>query len=289
MADPGFPDRGLDLVALAAVKSSVEPCGLCGGASHSFRHRFTAPPPGETDFGLPNYRRELWRCDNCGHVVNRHAMDLERIYSGAYATATYGDRRRQVFDRIMALPLDRSDNRHRVAEILAYAGEHTGALPRTLFDVGSGLAVFGAAMRAAGWQCAGIDPDPAAVRHANDVAGMTAICGDFMTASISGRFTLVTLNKVIEHVPNMVEMLARAAGLAAAGGIVYVEVPDGEAALSAGPEREEFFVEHHCAFSLTSLSLLAVRAGCRADLVRRLREPSGKFTLRAFLAPTASR
>ena len=32
--------------------------------------------------------------------------------------------------------------------------------------------------------------------------------------------------------------------------IVYLELPDGECAMQNSPGREEFFIEHYCAFSM---------------------------------------
>jgi hypothetical protein len=61
-------------------------------------------------------------------------------------------------------------------------------------------------------------------------------------------------------------------------------VPDGEAAAADGPGREEFFIEHWHAYSASSLALTAERAGFRLEELERLREPSTKFTLRAFLS-----
>jgi hypothetical protein len=83
-----------------------------------------------------------------------------------------------------------------------------------------------------------------------------------------------------------VAMLARSLDNVAEKGFVYVEVPDGPAAAAAGPEREEFFIEHLHAFSPASLALLADRAGFSLLRVERLHEPSTKFTLAAFLAPS---
>jgi hypothetical protein len=64
---------------------------------------------------------------------------------------------------------------------------------------------------------------------------------------------------------------------------VYVELPDGEGAATDGPGREEFFIEHLHVFSMASMCLLAARAGFSVQLAERLREPSGKFTLYAFM------
>lgn len=55
-------------------------------------------------------------------------------------------------------------------------------------------------------------------------------------------------------------------------------------AKNEGSEREEFFVDHLHVFSFNSISLLASRTNLKTLLVDRLREPSSKFTLRAFLS-----
>ena len=66
-------------------------------------------------------------------------------------------------------------------------------------------------------------------------------------------------------------------------GFVYLEVPDGESAAIEEKEREEFFIDHSHIFSLTSLSLLAKRANFSVQMLKRIHEPSGKYTLLAFL------
>ena len=107
---------------------------------------------------------------------------------------------------------------------------------------------------------------------------------DFMKSDDLGRFGLITLNKVLEHVPRPVAMLARTRHYLEPGGVVYVELPDTAAADDpAGPGREEFFIEHLFVFSPASLALLARRAGFDVQLLERIREPSGKYTVVAFL------
>jgi SAM-dependent methyltransferase len=268
-------------------------CPVTGATDWELLATFTAPPPVETDFGLSPYHRELWRSRGTGHVVNRHAMDLSALYEGDYWARTYGDDAavRRVFDRIMGLAADRSDNRGRVAFVDAYCRTHAPWAAeeggRSLLDVGSGLAVFPAAMQDAGWRAAALDPDPRAARHAETVAKVEGIVADFMTETPSRRFPLVTFNKVLEHVPDPVAMLARTTRLLTPGGLVYVELPDAEGALADpdGPAREEFAIEHYCAFSAVSYAMLAQRAGFRVEVLERLVEPSGKYSLRGFLRP----
>ena len=61
-----------------------------------------------------------------------------------------------------------------------------------------------------------------------------------------------------------------------------MEVPDGEVAYKDGPEREEFFIEHLHVFSLASTVIMANKAGFQVEAIQRLKEPSTKYTIRAF-------
>ncbi len=260
-------------------------CPVTGESAWRFLARFDAPPPVETDFGIADYRRELWQGERTGHVVNHHAMDLSQLYAGDYWDRTYGvDGVRRQFERIMALPPERSDNRGRVAYADAEARRLAPEAPRTLLDVGAGLAVFPAAMREAGWSATALDPDPRAADHAESVAGVEALTGTFGATRIDRRFGLVSFNKVLEHVPDPVPILASACDVLVPGGLVYIELPDAEGALADpdGPAREEFAIEHYCAFSAVSFAMLVRGAGLRLRTLERLVEPSGKYTLRGF-------
>jgi len=262
-----------------------KPCAFCGAIDWKFRASFDAPPPGETDFGLPDYHRSLWQCGSCLHVINHHTMDLSELYTSAYWDRTYGgDRMAATYDRIMALPHGQSDNRARVERICSWCRDAGSPRRHTLLDVGSGLAVFPAVMQMAGWQATALDPDERGATHAQEKAGVAAIAGDFMTVQAEGSFGLISFNKVLEHVTDPFGLLARASRFLDADGVVYVELPDGEAALKDSAGREEFFVEHYDAYSMASIVILAQKAGFRCDLAERVREPSGKYTLRAFLS-----
>lgn len=270
---------------------------MCGAGRLERVFSYDRPPEGEVRFRFSNpddYRRDVLRCALCGHFLSIHTMDVTDLYSGEYVSATYGDDGlRPSFDRVNALPPERSDNVGRVRRILEFASRLIVAparesRPPSVLDVGSGLCVFLYRMKQAGWAGTALDRDPRQVAHARDVVGVEAVCGDLLREPGLGRFDLVTFNKVLEHVDDPIALLAKTGDHLLPDGAVYVEVPDGEVAASDGPGREEFFIDHPHVFSAVSLALLARRAGFIVRELERLREPSMKYTLRAFLTSRAS-
>lgn len=267
---------------------------MCGEGLFAPAFRYGAPPEGEVRFrfsGSRAYDRTVYRCARCGHFLSVHEMDDIALYEGDYVDSTYGaGGLRRAFEKVTALPPERSDNAGRVRRILRYAADHVDGPARegrapSVLDVGSGLCVFLHRMREAGWDGIALDRDDRQVAHAREVVGVRAVRADLMDGPDLGRSDLVTFNKVLEHVREPIPLLAAARPYVGPGGAVYVEVPDGETAAADGPDREEFFIDHHHVFSAASLALLALRAGFRVSELDRLREPSAKYTLRAFLRP----
>jgi SAM-dependent methyltransferase len=255
---------------------------MCGGKKLKSVFVYDKPMEGETIFKIDGenpYEREVKCCEKCGHFICVQKEDLSDFYEGEYVRGTYGQKLKDNFDRIVALPEDQSDNAGRVKRIDDFAG---GREKRTVLDVGAGLGVFLHRMKQAGWEGVALDPDKQACKHIRDVVGIKTICTDFMEAGEIGKFDVVTFNKVLEHVKDPAAMLVKAQEYVKPGGLIYVEVPDGELAVEEGMGREEFFLGHWHIFSVDSLKLLFKQAGLEVVSIDRLREPSGKFTVWAF-------
>ena len=94
----------------------------------------------------------------------------------------------------------------------------------------------------------------------------------------------ITLNKVIEHVPNPELFLKNAKKLLTKNGYIYLEVPDGVRASSSkeGKNREEFFLDHLHIFSLESLKNCLVKNNFKILSIKNIKENSGKYTIYAF-------
>jgi 2-polyprenyl-3-methyl-5-hydroxy-6-metoxy-1,4-benzoquinol methylase len=265
---------------------------MCGGNDLVVRFTYSEPPPLETRFPLASvaiYWREIHCCRQCGHYLEWFEPDQGALYSGEYVSSLYQDVDgiKRTFDKINALPPDRSDNIGRVCFVDAFCrgrfkADFLGSRRPRLLDVGAGLGVFPFRMKAAGWDCTTIDMDPRLVEHHHRVVGVDGMMADVRRVEGLGTFDLITFNKVLEHVADPTEMLASAGRLLAPGGLVYVELPDGEAAEIEGKEREEYLLGHMHVFSYASFALLIARAGFEVLMCERLREPSTKFTLRGF-------
>jgi 2-polyprenyl-3-methyl-5-hydroxy-6-metoxy-1,4-benzoquinol methylase len=253
---------------------------------------YDKPPQGEINLKVDHYHREIWQNSMSRHYISTHEMDTSALYAGEYVNANYKDASgvRATFERIINLPVERSDNKPRAKRVDEFARNYfteMGYSPEkfSLMDVGSGLAVFPYEMKQRGWQVTALDPDDRAVEHARDYVGVDAIHGDFFYVSPNGLFDIISFNKVLEHVEDPIAMLKKSQDYLHSGGLVYIEVPDGEMASQdpLGKGREEFFIDHLHVFSFTSLVMLAQCAGFAPILVERLQEPSTKYSLRAFL------
>ena len=264
-------------------------CPMCGSGM-ALHFTYTEPPPLETRFPLARgalYWREIHRCGKCGHYLEWFGPDQRALYCGEYVSTLYRDRDgiKRTFDKISTLPPEKSDNLGRVRHVDTFSRRHwqggEGLAPR-LLDVGAGLGVFPFRMKEAGWDCVAVDMDERLAAHHREIVGVEAIVGDVKTIDGIGKFELITFNKVLEHVPDPVAMLASAARLLKPNGLVYIELPDGEAAEIEGKEREEFLLGHIHVFSFASYALLIANAGFELTACERLREPSTKFTLRGF-------
>ena len=265
---------------------TATPCKFCG-AAQKFVASFTKPPKGETLFNMLPYYRSLWQCTRCWHIVNLHNFDFNfHVYGGNYVNNTYGETIKSKFKQIMALAPEKSDNRQRVERINLFFAKASRHMDRSCLDVGSGLGVFPAVMKESGWKCLSVEPDIRAASLIEELVGVTANSENFTQTENLGKFDLISFNKVLEHVRNPAEMLSHAISFLNFSGVIYIELPDGESALSnEGPQREEFFIEHFDAYSTSSTKLLLKAATLTPLKIERIYEPSGKYTLCAFAQP----
>ena len=161
-----------------------------------------------------------------------------------------------------ALLESRKEQQHRACMFL------TDQSPGRLLDVGCGDGTFLHKMQARGWKVDGVDFDRKAIENARVRYNLELRHGDLASAAFaSSTFDAVTLNHVIEHVPDPAGLLAEALRVLKGGGRLVVITPNAsslghrlfkEAWLGLDPPR------HLQVFSPQTLRTCAERAGVRS-------------------------
>lgn len=264
---------------------------MCSQDNLEKKFSYDAPLDIEKNFSIAsqgNYWREMYCCKNCGHFLENFDRDQNALYSEEYVSSTYQDLAgiKKAFDRINSLSPSESDNIARAKYVDGFCKNYFNnnlSSDLSLLDVGAGLGVFPFQMKRRGWECTAIDMDERLVRHHREVVGIKSFCGDLRRQSSLGFYNLITFNKVLEHISNPLEVLAYAGKLLSNNGLIYVELPDGEAAAIEGKSREEFLIGHIHVFSFSSFALLAQKSGFQLICCERIREPSSKYTLRGLM------
>jgi SAM-dependent methyltransferase len=125
-------------------------------------------------------------------------------------------------------------------------------------------------MRAAGWDVAGLEPDPAARAFAES-AGLTVSEGPLTTGLFPPEsFDAVTMNHVIEHLHEPREVLREIVRVLRPGGTVWVATPNGAALGLARYERRWWPLDpprHLVLFTPDALRHAFLEAGF-AEIVR---------------------
>ncbi|HVZ91911.1 MAG TPA: class I SAM-dependent methyltransferase [Rhizomicrobium sp.] len=156
---------------------------------------------------------------------------------------------------------------------------------RRLLDVGSGPGFFLKTAQARGWKVLGVEPSLQAAEHARQL-GVEVAQGFFnaQTAREFGRFDVVHMNNVLEHVPNPLTLVALAREILTPGGLICVNVPNDFSALqlaahaSAGLRQWWLAPPHHLNyFDFDSLERLLETQGFV------VRERATSFPMELFL------
>lgn len=105
-----------------------------------------------------------------------------------------------------------------------------GGLPRTVLDVGTHVGRFVYLARQAGWQAEGAEFSPLTAAYAAQRTGAPIHQGPAQELAARGfRYSAVTLNDVLEHIPRPCPLLADLRSLLYPGGVIAVKVPAGPA------------------------------------------------------------
>lgn len=247
--------------------------------------QYNKRPLGEKKFEIIGpYKRSFHECKLCNHIFAKINFKFKSLYSKKYFDLTYKskDNLEKKFKSIVKLSKSQSDNKNRVERITNFYLNKKGNSSKRVLDVGSGMGIFLHEMKKNKWKTLGIEFDKRYIEFCKKKLGLNIINKNFLKVQSVNKFDLITFNKVLEHIKNPQKFLKHAAKLLKKDGTVYIEVPDANVKIK-GKFRNEFCPDHLHLFSDQSLSLLAQRTGLEIIQIKRIIDPSGKFTLFSFL------
>jgi|TARA_B110000977_G_scaffold168159_1_gene217194 2-polyprenyl-3-methyl-5-hydroxy-6-metoxy-1,4-benzoquinol methylase len=256
--------------------------------NNSCKHKFVAVkkyvsrPKGETRFPiLGKYKRKYLKCLICDHHIGSHNYDLTKLYDGNYINKTYGGYKGLIerFKKISTLKKSHSDNYLRCKRLVNFFLKKKKSIK--VLDVGAGIGIFPYKLKSEKFNDIHlIETDNTNIKFLKDYLNFKNTFNSPNKINKKISFDLITLNKVIEHIPDPKKFVQTYMKKLNTGGYLYIEVPDVDAKFdSVGYNREEFFIEHHHVFSKKSLELMLKKLKLKILKLEKLIEPSSKYTI----------
>jgi SAM-dependent methyltransferase len=252
----------------------ISTCALCGCDQSTERLR-------ESPF------RVVWCCD-CGltYVTPRLRPDLlPLVYDETYWTSPSA-KDRGYTDYRAAAPLYLKTFEKRYALI-----DRIAASPGRALDVGCAAGYFMKVLSDHGWQVEGVELSATIAQHARDEYGLSVHVGELATAQFENEsFDLVTMWDVVEHVPDPLGLVRRAAELLKPKGAIVIETQNIDSLASRLlRSRWHHFkhMEHLYHFNPATISRLLKTAGFQVE--RSSPRLGGKHVSVAFVRERATR
>jgi hypothetical protein len=275
-------------------------CPICGGLLALCLLEISKPDRFELNAGVEEagYKRRWMECSKCGAAINSHpdgvVEKLATIASGYYEVDLKTSSVSQKYHQVMSLPSASSDNALRVKRIGKFVTdwqEQMGLSQQCLrvLDIGAGTGVFLSkfmseeAKLSRVWRGLAFEPDQMAAAHLRALEMFEVRHGLYTQNSDIRDVDLCTLNKVVEHLVDPIDLIRQAStSLAATSGVLYVEVPAKETIFCRPSYDNILGALHHQLYDLCSLDRALRAAGMVVMRLERIYEPSGKISIVGF-------
>lgn len=285
-------------------------CPVCGSGERELLHEALKD---EVFFCAPGYWT-MWRCEGCrsgyldprptvatigqayGNYYTHRAAGsradssslgwfrrIRRALSNGYLNARYGTDYQPASRLGSGLASLLPRQREALDVQFRWLPKPVGG--QCVLDVGCGNGGFLLKAREAGWQVMGVDPDPDAVRIAQQ-KGLEVRLGSIEAfVDEAGLFDAITLSHVIEHVHDPKSVLAEAYRLLKPGGVLYLDTPNIDSRGSRVFGRHWRGIEtprHLMLFSFSGLQQLLQRCDFSIIELQRRRTKSSSLFLSSF-------
>jgi SAM-dependent methyltransferase len=243
--------------------NNAKGCLICGGRLSTIAENLYA----SSSRADALYPFTLFECSRCGHVQKdvgpEYQAHLDQVYRVAY-TLPGGGRKNNISDgKVVSREMT-------LARTLASLLD-TGAKGAVL-DVGTGMGYLLAAFseELPQFDIVGYDLNNEKEEFIRANGATDFYCGNL--EDIPKKFDLITLNHVLEHLPDPVTVLKQASALLKPDGYLAVIIPCFQLVFT-----DFFFLEHCSHFTESSLNVVAALAGL--SIVNRLEGKLGRVEI----------
>jgi SAM-dependent methyltransferase len=249
-------------------RGEASACDLCGTSESELICEF--------DRRLKRLRTVA--CRRCG-LLRTDPMPTEHELEAYYRTAyrwDYQFARREPSRRHLTRCRREAQERWNLLAPVLQPGAH-------VLDFGSGAGVFLGLAKERGCNVLGIEPGEAYARFASNAFGVQVFCAGWERVDRAiGPFDVITIVEVLEHLRHPVAALRWIAERLAAGGVIYVTVPD---VLSNGRETFRRFHFAHL-YGFTPATLRLTVQVCGLELDPRFAQDGTRVVLRRAADPS---
>jgi 2-polyprenyl-3-methyl-5-hydroxy-6-metoxy-1,4-benzoquinol methylase len=221
------------------------------------------------DFMLSKEEFELWECSKCGFVFTQNIPFPEEIgkYYQSQDYISHSDTKQGLMNRLY----------HSARTFMLrkkYRMVKRAAKGLKLLDIGTGTGYFPGYMKKKGYQVSGVEVDPKARAFAEKEFGLMVFSPEEFTGQkIAGRFEVITLWHVLEHVHDFNLYVERMKGYLSPGGTLVIALPNCKS-LDARFYKEYWagydVPRHLWHFTPSTLKYLAEKHGFRVNRMKRL-------------------
>jgi len=228
-------------------------CPICGSNKWTFIRRHLKPDIYESFAGIkPPKCRAWWKCRDCGLYKQSHSYDTQlfnKVYEEDYRAKDFrGESIKQVFDKVISLPHDKSEN---IPRAIWFSNHVDGS---SLLDVGSGFGVFPYEIRKiTGIDISIVEPNKEASDFINNELNMFCHNAFYDPTAWAIKFDIITCIHVLEHMQDPEEMLHQFHQSLTPDGKIFIEVPDAKEFDYLPPDHDEFNSTHIHFFSPDNL------------------------------------
>lgn len=191
-------------------------CPVCG--STSIKEVRVIP-----DYSVSKEAFSVWNCESCTFQFTQDIPDQESIGT-YYQSADYishNDTKKGIVNTLYHW-VRKYTLRSKSRLLVEVSGRKSGHL----LDIGAGTGAFLHTMKHAGWQVTGLEPDAGARSIARDKYQLQLLESDSLFRLESGRFDVITMWHVLEHVHALQEYVKTIVQLLKQDGRLIVAVPN---------------------------------------------------------------